>query len=254
MIQTLSPRPKTPSATYSLIIVFGLLYAFEILFQWHTTGELRSSLTPPILQKLGGATKIGIISNEEWFRAFCAPLYHVNLMHLFSNCMGLYLCGEFLESFIHRSWFLLIFFITALSGVLFGVMILDTTTVSVGASGGIMGLLAAALVLSMRIQERPLQSNVRSRLISPCVATLLPIVPRVGAWIFGLELKPDGIDHGAHLGGALMGILLGVALLSAWPPFEPGPRYLKLARVLVGLYMLVTLLSFGDVMSGALSW
>ncbi|HET6720485.1 MAG TPA: rhomboid family intramembrane serine protease, partial [Rhodocyclaceae bacterium] len=84
--------------------------------------------------------------------------------------------------------------------------------ISIGASGGIFGLLGVWAMLVVREIGRSAAANKRRRQLSVFLAVLLALA---------LGLLIPGVDHAAHLGGLAVG-LLGGALVAGqrrWPVF-----------------------------------
>jgi rhomboid protease GluP len=134
--------------------------------------------------------------------------------------------------------------------------------VSVGASGAIMALLAAGVVVAFRIPAHH-RGKIQGQLLRVLIPSLLPIATMSG----------DGgsIDYGAHLGGAVVGVLLGWLLLRTWPspadadlavrlpaPFpaeladapDAGPRFRRAAQLLTAGGILLFALGFLFVQRG----
>ena len=96
------------------------------------------------------------------------------------------------------STFALIFFVSLLAGS-FGALVVDPNSLTVGASGGIFGLMGAAVIV------------MRNRGINPMES-------RLGLWI-GLNLlitfTVSGISIGGHIGGLIGGTLAALVLFEA---------------------------------------
>jgi rhomboid protease GluP len=88
--------------------------------------------------------------------------------------------------------------------------------VSVGASGAIMGLFAAAFIGSFRFPSgSPDQQRMMIRSLRVLIPSLLPLATTAS----GMH-----IDYGAHLGGAISAGIVALLLLKAWPDGTPLSR------------------------------
>jgi rhomboid protease GluP len=101
--------------------------------------------------------------------------------------------------------------------------------VSVGASGAIMGLLAAGFIAAYRLPKEAGRTQVQGRLARILVPSLVPLA-------VSFEGK---IDYSAHFGGAVTGSLLGLLLLATWPRQEPHPRLKEAATAVAGMGLAV---------------
>jgi rhomboid protease GluP len=110
-------------------------------------------------------------------------------------------------------------------------LILTTSLVSVGASGGILAMLAAQVVVGNRLPAGRARTRTVSRPIGLAIPALLP---------FGTSTGGIQVDYGAHVGGAVLGIALGVFLLRTWRESEPLPgfRGVAMAAAIVALVSL----------------
>src|SRR5207237_4926866 len=108
---------------------------------------------------------------------------------------------------VGRAWLFALFFIGTLGGSLMSLAINPADVVSVGASGAIMGLLAAALVLALRFPAGPQRTAIHMGLLRVFIPSLIPLAVHSG----------ERIDFAAHLGGDLVGWLIGAILLISWP-------------------------------------
>jgi len=215
-------RERFPLLTMALLAVLAVVFACEIAFgigPW--SGLLAPSLQT--LVALGGLNRTLVLESGEWQRIFSAALLHADVVHLALNGLCLYLAGAALESFVGRRWFFALFVVGAVSGSLLALALNPPSVVSVGASGAIMGLLAAAFVSSFRYPSGALRTQIQMMTLQVLVPSLIPIaVVRTGAHV----------DYAGHLGGALSGLALGLALLKTWRADSPRPGFLPLAAAL----------------------
>jgi rhomboid protease GluP len=215
-------REMFPILTCGLLAVLVAVFAAEHVF---AIGPSSGLLAPSIrtLVALGALNSILVLHDHEWFRLFSATLLHADLVHLLFNGVALYLAGVVLENLVGRAWFLALFIIGALGGSLMSIAINPATTVSVGASGAIMGLLAAAFVSSFRLPTGAQRTQIQFAMLQVLIPSLIPLATtRTG----------HHVDFGAHLGGVLSGALVGVILLKSWRIESPSPRFVGVAAAI----------------------
>jgi membrane associated rhomboid family serine protease len=217
-----------PVVTIALVALLAIVFVGEIALAPSTTG-LDLSLSPDALEQYGGLVR-PLISRGDWWRLFTAPLLHSDLLHLVFNCGALAFIGVKLERQIGSAWFAGIFAGSALAGSLMSAALNAPTIVSVGASGGIVGLLAAAAVVSRHFPPGPDRSTLMKTAIWLLIPALIP-----GA----METGGDKIDYAGHFGGALGGAGLGALLLALWPQERHFPRFAPFAKIGAILFGLV---------------
>lgn len=137
-------------------------------------------------------------AQEPW-RFLTAAFAHSpsGFMHIAFNMFALWITGQYLEPLLGRLKFLALFLISAIGGSV-GVLLMSETP-TVGASGAVFGLFAAVLVLNRHL-GRETGSIVAVLGINAVLGFVLPNI----AWQ-------------AHLGGAITGTLLAVALALTAP-------------------------------------
>jgi membrane associated rhomboid family serine protease len=167
------------------------------------------------------------IWNLQIWRFLSFQFLHANFQHLLFNMIGLYFFGQMMETFLGRQRFLTFYLLCGIAGAvaylaLWGMGILVSTAYVplVGASAGIFGILAAAAQVAPKatvmLMFPPMPVDLRTWayiLLALAVATILFAGPNAGG-------------EAAHLGGALLGILLirTPALLTMLGP-RPAKRY-----------------------------
>jgi len=163
---------------------------------------------------LDGAT-VGVAHGEYW-RLLTSGFIHGDgqagssvLIHLLFNMFALYVLGSLLEPAVGRLRFGIVYGVSILVGA-FGALLLTPDGFTAGASGGVFGLMAAALVV------------MRSRGINPMESGL-------ALWI-GLNLlitfTIPNISIGGHIGGLIGGALAALVMFDLrdrvrMPDFAP---------------------------------
>ncbi|MCK4479505.1 MAG: rhomboid family intramembrane serine protease [Candidatus Lokiarchaeota archaeon] len=134
-----------------------------------------------------------IINEYEIWRLITAMFLHGDILHLFSNMFGLLLFGATIENNkdISKIQFLLIYFLSGLIGNLFSLFLLSPTSISLGASGAIFGLIG--VVFTMIATDEP---------------TLLFFAFFYIVFFIVTSFLP-GINFWAHIFGLLAGIAFG---------------------------------------------
>lgn len=155
------------------------------------------------------------VANGEWYRLVSAGFLHSGIMHLGFNMFFIWVLGGMLEPAIGRARFVALYFTSLLCGSL-GVMLLDPTSLTVGASGAAFGLLGGAIV------------EARARGID-IWASGLGITAVLN---FAITFAIPGISIGGHLGGFIGGLVVGVLFQQADRMRLPRPAALVACAVL----------------------
>lgn len=131
---------------------------------------------------------------------------HGNLTHIVLNMFALYMFGPEIESLLGQKRFVTYYFVcvvgAAALNVLVGVLTDAPLAPTVGASGGVFGLL---LAFGMAFPHR------RLMLLFPPIpmpAWLFVTLYGLVELVFGVTGTLQGVAHFAHLGGMLAGFLL----------------------------------------------
>ena len=144
-----------------------------------------------------------VLYQKEYIRLLSAGFLHADYGHLFFNMLTLYFFGPMVLYVYGVIGFILIYFASIVAGNLFSLYLYQKQSwySAIGASGGVSGVLFAAVAYS----PKEIEVNFLPGYI-------------FGALYFGysvymmLNPKPqDNIGHAAHLGGAIFGLLYAVA-------------------------------------------
>lgn len=144
---------------------------------------------------------------QPW-RVLTAALTHANFLHLALNMFTLWILGRSLEPLLGKGRFLALYVISALGGSV-AVALLAPFTGVVGASGAIFGLFGALLVIGRHIGAdiRVIAVLIGINFAFPFVIAL---VNSIGSGSFAASLASVGISWQAHLGGLVVGALIGL--------------------------------------------
>jgi membrane associated rhomboid family serine protease len=129
---------------------------------------------------------------HQYYRAFTAMFLHANFQHIIFNMIALVIVGPAVEVLLGRARFLTLYLLAGLAGSVASYLLSPASIYGLGASGAIMGLLGAYIVIGLRRR--------------------LPVAPVVALLVLNLIIGFSGdIDWRAHLGGVAVGALLGFA-------------------------------------------
>jgi membrane associated rhomboid family serine protease len=165
----------------------------------------------------------------QWWRLLACVFIHGGLLHIAFNMWCLWNLGRLAESVYGHWTFAAVYLICGLSASL-GSLIwhLSNPVPSVGASGAIFGI-AGALISSFYLGEFSLPRAAISGMLRS-VATFVAYNLFFGAVV-------AGIDNAAHVGGVLMGLLLGALIAKVAPAQDDFLR--RIAVLLVGVLVVV---------------
>jgi membrane associated rhomboid family serine protease len=147
-----------------------------------------------------GLVKSAVWEGETWRLLTCATL-HVNFMHIWMNGQALIGLGRMIESLTNRAYLAIVFLPSAVCGSIFSLLLMPNST-SVGASGGIMGLVGFLAVLGYRRKEVLPSGFFKSILLNICFIGVIGLV--------GFAV----IDNAAHLGGLVAGVVCGFVFIN----------------------------------------
>ncbi|HYP73310.1 MAG TPA: rhomboid family intramembrane serine protease [Microbacterium sp.] len=165
---------------------------------------------------------------QPW-RLLTVTLVHLSIWHIVLNMLALWAMGRSLEPLLGRGRFLALYLLSALGGSVLTALIAPTTPVA-GASGAVWGLLGAMLIIG-----RHIGANVTA------IAVLL------GLNLVISFLPGASIAWQAHIGGGLVGALIGLIFAKTRAVRQQRTQIWLLIAVGVGLLALlaVPLLVYG---------
>jgi membrane associated rhomboid family serine protease len=137
---------------------------------------------------------IGVAFGQP-YRLVTAAFLHAGLIHIGFNMFALYILGNLLEPAIGTARFVGIYAVSVLSGS-FLVMVMDPNQLTVGASGGIFGLMSAAFLIA------------RDRGLDQLASQIGLFVIINLAFTFGA----NNISIGGHIGGLVGGAIAALVV------------------------------------------
>jgi membrane associated rhomboid family serine protease len=182
--RTMSSLHADPTLTYVLIAVNVLMFIGESAGGSSFTGGAGGGVTSSL------ALNGGAVADGQWYRLITGGFLHAGLFHIAFNMYALLWLGRMLEPTLGHVRFGALYLASLVAGS-FGVILLDPTVNTVGASGAIFGLFGAVVALA------------RSRGIDLRQTGLIPVLVLNLAITF---LIP-GISIGGHLGGLVGGFV-----------------------------------------------
>jgi membrane associated rhomboid family serine protease len=201
-----------PYVTYGLLAAFAFIYIFEkVLIPTSANASGPDLCDFGALANFSGVAHCG--SPLTWWRYVSSAFLHDNISyaHILFNGLAMLWIGRLVEQFYGRLVLLGVFLVTAAAGGL--VWELATLVgiaqpgVSIGASGGISGLVGLLLMLG-RFQGRDVPAG-----IATSIRNYALIVIGLNL-LFGFFFV--GVNNFAHLGGVLAGAALGIVV----PPLQ----------------------------------
>jgi rhomboid protease GluP len=163
----------------------------------------------------------------QWWRLLTCVFVHGGLLHIAFNMWCLWDLGRLAESVYGHWTFAVVYLIAGLSASLTSV-IWNPVVLSVGASGAIFGI-AGALIASFYLGEFSMPR-------AEMTGMLRSVVVFVGYNLFfGAVIART--DNAAHVGGLLMGLLLGALIAKVAPGHDDYLR--RIAVLLVGVLVVL---------------
>ncbi len=197
-----------PVVTYTLVIVTSVFYLIGLI----------PGVGLYVQNLLAFHAQLAYV--QPW-RLLTVTLVHANIFHIAFNMLALWALGRSLEPLLGRWRFLALYLLSALGGSVLTALLAPNTWV-VGASGAVWGLLGAMFVIG-----RHLGANVTA------IAVLL------GINLVITFLPGSNIAWQAHIGGGLVGALIGVIFARTRKIRQRGLQIGLLIAVGIGLIALL---------------
>ena len=149
----------------------------------------------------------GVLRYKEYYRLISSGFLHGSWWHLLFNLYALFSFGETLEMVIGGTNFLFIYLVSLIGGNILSLYIhrFDSQYTAIGASGAVCGVIFASIVIfpDMEIGMFLLPFSLTSWMYG----LLFVLIS-----IYGIKSRMSNIGHDAHLGGALLGMLVAIGL------------------------------------------
>uniref|UniRef100_A0A7S2YTY3 rhomboid protease n=1 Tax=Entomoneis paludosa TaxID=265537 RepID=A0A7S2YTY3_9STRA len=199
-----------------VIYIILMLVAFH-LNDWKVEPMNVNPMLGPsaeVLMDMGALNADAVFQDHEWYRLVTPMFLHAGIIHLVINMLALQFVGGPVERVLGTMVTTMIFVVSAVGGNIASVLLGIPGTVSVGASGGLFGLLGLCLasiatnwdLITLKNHCDKSDKGFPYRLVLFVLAVEMMINLLVGLTPF--------IDNFCHLGGLLYGILLGIPLLA----------------------------------------
>ncbi|AMJ59349.1 rhomboid family intramembrane serine protease [Bosea sp. PAMC 26642] len=200
----------------AMALTLGLLltgvFIGEAAFSYATSGQF--AITPQTIILWGGTSYELVVQAGQWYRLALAPFLHWGAFHLFANLALLLAAGLLIEPLLGAGWLLAVFLLGGMAASAASVAFGTTGLLAAGASGALMALTGAGLVMSSVLPDGARRLGLQAL----CIAVLLQAVLLKG------QIGPHMVDQAAHLGGALAGVALGFGLRALWRSGQDGLR------------------------------
>lgn len=178
------------------VLATGALVALNVIFylaQAIQAGSLQDADLSSLVSD--GAVYGPAIADGEWWRMVTGGFLHASIIHIGFNMYLLWILGGALERYAGAGRFLAIYFSAVLWGSV-GALVLSPDSPTIGASGGVFGLMAALYLLERQRGVALLGSSVGMLLLLN----------------LGITFLLPGISIGGHIGGILGGAAAGFVL------------------------------------------
>ena len=221
-VQRVEPAPWKRAQSSSMIVTHAIFGINVAVFLGMAFAGV-SFVSPTSLDLVRWGANFGPLTiGGQWWRLLTCVFVHIGITHIALNMWCLWGLGKLAESMYDHWTFGAVYLTT---GVFSSVasLIWNPARISAGASGAIFGI-AGALIASLYLGEFALPKAT--------VSALLRSVLKFAGYNLVIGAVLGFVDNAAHIGGLLMGLLLGALLAKVAPSRDHVVR--RIAVLLIG--------------------
>jgi membrane associated rhomboid family serine protease len=180
-------RSEATTPYYTVILIGSIVAVF--------VAQISAGLEESIVA--AGFVKPDFIEKGEYWRILTGGALHGGLLHIYFNSQALYGFGSLMEFLADRAHVAVVFLLAVLGGGFLSLVFMPEAT-SIGASGGIMGLIGYMSIYAYRRRAQLPPDFLKNMLIN------IGFIAAFGVIAYQL------IDNFAHLGGFVVGAIYGM--------------------------------------------
>ena len=180
-------RQSQTTKPYVTYILLGSIVAVTLV-------QMATGLDKSI--EAAGFVKPDFVEKGEYWRILTGGALHGGLLHIYFNGQALYGFGNLIEYLSNRAHLAIVFVLAIIGGGLLSLLFLPDG-VSVGASGGIMGLIGYLAIYGYRRKQQLPPDFLKSMLIN------IGFIAAFGIIAYQI------VDNFGHLGGLIVGAIYG---------------------------------------------
>jgi membrane associated rhomboid family serine protease len=222
-------RPPFPYYTIILMSCIAIVFAVQFL----TSSDPSFMTMDRASAHVAGFDKLAFVSGGEYWRILTGATLHSGILHVVMNSYAFYSFGGLFEMLSNRAHLAIVFLLSVLGGGLLS-LILAPDINSVGASGGIVGLISYLAVYAFR-RRQFISAEFRKNLLINIGFIL----------VFGLVLY-QVIDNFGHIGGLITGATYGSIQISGNQFVDPrnaGTIAKIFGYIAIGIYVATSILT-----------
>lgn len=230
--QDLIPTPEAvefarQSQTTKPVFTYILVGSIVVVTLFQMATGLDSSI------EVAGFVKPDFLEKGEYWRILTGGALHGGILHIYFNAQALYGFGSLIEYLSNRAHLAIVFVLAIIGGGLLSLLFLPEGT-SVGASGGIMGLIGYLAIYGYRRKQQLPPDFLKTMLIN------IGFIAAFGIVAYQI------VDNFGHLGGLLVGAIYGFVQIPK--DLQKNPRQIGvitelLSYAALGVFILTCILS-----------